>query len=783
MFCLGCRVLILGSLAASFVCTRGSAAPPDPETSLREESRPRVTTPEIPGGPLTYLSSRATSEHSEKSFPNLAVLSASVTDGAGNAFIPEAGEPFFVRIDYEYDNPVCTPYTIERTVNGWANQTPEFDWGCGSSGTTYWWHYWGAWVLHQAGTYEVTVKLDGTEQIEESDESDNTTTISIVVTGDVTPEWALVKVDEGRALLGDGTDVVVGTMDDALDCKHPWLDGLDSKGRPRLLAASQNALGVDGSPLSAGHATALMGIALARGVNPGDVTGLAPDARYVTAEFGNRAGLPEIPVVDVLDAAGFLAASGAEVINMSWSWYAGSTIESQRGEGAITNLMADYLAYGRNIVCVPAVNQFSDIVAPIAPGAARNVITVGGLEDDLVRAWSHQNHGPTPDGRSKPDILGNNSADAVALNGEWRNGFPCGAGFSGTSFSAPFVTGAVAQMLDYGKHHAQSVDHKVIKAIILNSGVKALKADGSPWSHTVTQTLDAQQGTGILDLRRVFDMYSGGRQLPASGRVPGYAIDSIGGTYSANPANGQIEYAIGSPTTSGGTLDITLVWDRHTLWQDIDVDGVISAGDSFMVDPSHLQNNLDLILFRDGIEVDSSRSAVDTVEHIHYKNLAQGEYTVQIRRLPVVGSGMDEQFAVAWASDTEWHPAPPTVTLSSDVGSVTDLTSILVTVTFSQPVTNFILDDIIVTNATVTDFAGNGAVYTFNLNPAAPGPVSVTVGAGVAQAESGGGNQAATFPLDIQYVTSLPLSWRSVSIALLAVFMLANWRAWRRHTN
>ena len=38
---------------------------------------------------------------------------------------------------------------------------------------------------------------------------------------------------------------------------------------------------------------------LARGANNGDITGLAPDARYIIAEFINRANVPGLTEMDV----------------------------------------------------------------------------------------------------------------------------------------------------------------------------------------------------------------------------------------------------------------------------------------------------------------------------------------------------------------------------------------------------------------------------------------------------------------------------------------------------
>ena len=636
-------------------CVAGLTAPADATEAegYRPQHRPlrSVEMPSLPGGrlppekDLPLLSDAV---------PNLDINSLQIVDRTGAAIAPQVGIPFWVRVNFRYDNPVCTLYAIRRTVNGFTHDAPLIDAGCGLEGSSFWWHYWGPWVMHDGGTYAITVTLDANNAIAESNELDNTETVNFNFLGTVTPEWALVKADQGRTLLGDGTDVIVGTMDDAFDYLHPWLTGTDSLGRPRLVAANQNNFGTAGSPLNAVHATAVMGIVLSKGVNPGDIMGLAPDARYVTAEFINRADIPGHPVLDVLDAAGFLVQNGAEVINMSWSWWFGSTTASEQGETSVTNLMADYLSYGLNIVCVPAVNQLSTHIRPTAPGSSRNVITVGGLHDDLVRAWSEQDHGPTLDGRSKPDLIGNDSENAIGLWFGWRFGFPATGFLQGTSFAAPFVTGAVAQMLDYGKHNGENTDHRVIKAIIMNSGQKAADADGSPWSNSPTVPLDDEQGTGILDLARVHAMYAAGQQTPGPVDVPGYDFRTVTGTAARGHEGGTVLYRLGTPVVSNADMDVTVVWDRHTFWNDANGNSQIDQGDSFFTSPTDTQDDLDLVVLRDGVEWAASRSSVDNIEHLHITGATLGVYDLRVERLAVPFSGSGEDYAMAWDSSVRW---------------------------------------------------------------------------------------------------------------------------------
>jgi hypothetical protein len=87
----------------------------------------------------------------------------------------------------------------------------------------------------------------------------------------------------------------------------------------------------------------------------------------------------------------------------------------------------------------------------------------------------------------------------------------------------------------------------------------------------------------------------------------------------------------------------------------------------------------------------------------------------------------------------------PGVTMTSSAPNPTNSAPIPVTVTFSEPVTGFTAGDIAVSNGSVSNFAGGGASYTFDLIPAANGPVTATIAANVAVDAAGNGNTAASF--------------------------------------
>ena len=73
------------------------------------------------------------------------------------------------------------------------------------------------------------------------------------------------------------------------------------------------------------------------------------------------------------------------------------------------------------------------------------------------------------------------------------------------------------------------------------------------------------------------------------------------------------------------------------------------------------------------------------------------------------------------------------------------------TATFSRPVSGFAIDDIIVGNGAAGNFAGSGAVYTFDVTPNAIGEVTVEIAASVAEDADGKGNAAGYLSLGITY--------------------------------
>ncbi|MBG8554970.1 Ig-like domain-containing protein [Hymenobacter guriensis] len=111
----------------------------------------------------------------------------------------------------------------------------------------------------------------------------------------------------------------------------------------------------------------------------------------------------------------------------------------------------------------------------------------------------------------------------------------------------------------------------------------------------------------------------------------------------------------------------------------------------------------------------------------------------------------------------------PTVTLSSSTaasGSSTSTSPFAFTATFSESVTGFVAGDLLVTNGTVSSFAGSGTTYTFNVTPTTPGTATtVTVFGNSSQDAASNGNAASNTyaltlaPTSVTWTGSISTDW------------------------
>ncbi len=143
------------------------------------------------------------------------------------------------------------------------------------------------------------------------------------------------------------------------------------------------------------------------------------------AEFADSAG------VDVINTSLGYSLFDDETMNYTYSQLDGETIRISRA--------ASIASATGMIVVISAGNEGSNPSWHYisAPADARNIITVGAMTADSIKAY-FSSFGPSADGRIKPDVTAMGVSNAVQ-----RTDGSIGTG-NGTSFSAPVIAGLAA---------------------------------------------------------------------------------------------------------------------------------------------------------------------------------------------------------------------------------------------------------------------------------------------------------------------------------------------------
>ncbi len=249
---------------------------------------------------------------------------------------------------------------------------------------------------------------------------------------------------------------------------------------------------------------------------------------------------------------------------------------------------------------------------------------------------------------------------------------------SGTSIAAPYATGTVALLQEYGdaqiamnsiyrrKWDTDARSHQVMKAVLMNSADKKegilgmkktiLHQDGiTDWLHSDAFQkkeipLDEEMGTGQLNASRALTQFKPGEYgspdftREGEARVPLIGWDSSF-EFGKNLTN---KYTFNQALKKGSYISITLAWDRKVDLQDFGTDGIAGTNDKdksegnnkFDVGESFKSfdlTNLDLFLLRAGAKdalkpVDASISKMDSVEHIFFKIPEDDKYEFWVQQ-------------------------------------------------------------------------------------------------------------------------------------------------------
>lgn len=362
------------------------------------------------------------------------------------------------------------------------------------------------------------------------------------------------------------------------------------------LTGKRSLIGVleDGAPYVEGDDVRSMHEDIVCGI----ITNLAPDA-YVYYTY---------MVQGDTDPCGFfeqtenLIDMGMMVINLSWGDK--ETDEDMYGRWA---QWLDHLSSHNAVTFVKSAGNglYKDEIT--APGSAYNIITVGNVNGTRMDSeYSSGNYGT---GCFKPDMVAPGR---------------CGYQFSQTSFSAAYVTGTVALMLELNP--ALAAYPQAIKAILMAGCFeKATDAQANIRAATGSE-LRKWQGAGIVNIVNVLSIVK-------------YKQYEIG--YMPVSLN-ETEILFKEPVYGASKLNVSLAWRR-----DVEATGV--GGWSKLTLGN--RQDLDLYLYDDNVLVAESRLGNSSTEMVAYDNLDSNSiYKIKIERDSDIPEPV--HYAYAWVTNT-----------------------------------------------------------------------------------------------------------------------------------
>lgn len=248
-----------------------------------------------------------------------------------------------------------------------------------------------------------------------------------------------------------GTGVIVAMFDTGFNHQHETFARVLSSGR--LLAQHDFVNDDDDTRDEPGdfdgadaHGTATWSIVA--GYTPSELIGVAFDASFILCKTEDVTSETPVEEDNWVAAAEWAEGLGADVFSTSLTYNDWYTYEDMDGNTAPITIGSDIAASRNVVVCTAAGNQgASDWYYIAAPGDGDSVVTVGAVDELNVPA-AFSSHGPTFDGRTKPEVVARGISVRCVYDmfgtGE-KNVYGTA---SGTSMSTPLVAGSAALLID-----------------------------------------------------------------------------------------------------------------------------------------------------------------------------------------------------------------------------------------------------------------------------------------------------------------------------------------------
>jgi serine protease AprX len=300
-----------------------------------------------------------------------------------------------------------------------------------------------------------------------------------------------------------GSGVLIGLMDTGFDTAHVVFESVLAEGR---LLGQYDFISNDGvvanepgDPVQQeGHGTQTWSVIAADWPGPGRLVGVAPQASFLLAKTEDDTSETPLEEDNWIAAIEWMEGLGVDVTSTSLSytdWYAYRQMD---GDTAPITIAADEAA-ARGVVVVNSAGNEGGGSPPVnpdtiplayyvgAPADGDSVITVGAAAADGTLA-SFSSHGPTFDGRRKPDLVARGLGVAMAAPSDSDTSLTTA---NGTSYSCPLTAGVAALLLQV---HSDWNPQEVLAALRATADRSRNRIPGVPdddygWGYV--QALDA----------------------------------------------------------------------------------------------------------------------------------------------------------------------------------------------------------------------------------------------------------------------------------------------------
>ncbi len=236
---------------------------------------------------------------------------------------------------------------------------------------------------------------------------------------------------------------------------------------------------------------------------------------------------------------------------------------------------------------------------------AYNMITVGGCNNNGTLS-GYSSYTNTDGKNYKPDLVAPGDSFVLPATRDSSTAIPNAA--SGTSFSTPMVTGAVAQLCQASS--SLKINPRLMKAVLL-AGTEI--TDSMDESEVISNSsgntaLSKMYGSGMLNVINSYALYSARRNY-ASGSITS-SVNSVGKTMSIN-------------ATAGKLVRVCAVWDKPNTVSDSHSTGTITSPnlDTFKLKVTDPKGNSY-----------TSYCSYDNKSMVSFVSSGSGTYTIQLIR-------------------------------------------------------------------------------------------------------------------------------------------------------